>query len=78
MRFVVVLNPEEEGSGYNVSVPALPGCFSQGETVEQSLERARDAIETYLKDETSDSLRAAGVDPRVIIASVDVDAAISA
>ncbi len=37
----------EEG-GYWVEVPALPGCLSQGETVEEALENVREAIESHL------------------------------
>jgi antitoxin HicB len=44
MRYTVVLTPEQEDGGYSVSVPALPGCFSQGETVEEALDHIREAI----------------------------------
>jgi antitoxin HicB len=47
-EFEVVLTPEEEG-GYSVSVPALPGCVSQGETREEALAMIREAIEVYLE-----------------------------
>jgi predicted RNase H-like HicB family nuclease len=47
LDYAVILEPAEEG-GYVVSVPALPGCFTQGETVEEALEMAKDAIEGYL------------------------------
>lgn len=47
MRFEVLLEPAEEG-GYAVHVPALRGCHTQGETVEECLENAKDAIESYL------------------------------
>lgn len=47
-EFEVVLLPEEEG-GFSVSVPALPGCHTQGETREEALEMAKDAIEGYLE-----------------------------
>ena len=46
-RFIVYLEPAEEG-GCVVSVPALPGCVTQGETREEALEMARDAIAAYL------------------------------
>ncbi|MGH2533491.1 MAG: type II toxin-antitoxin system HicB family antitoxin [Thermomicrobiales bacterium] len=77
MRFVVVLEPDEEVGGYNVTVPALPGCFTQGETVDQSLERARDAIAVYLEGETTASLRAAGVDPSMLVEVVEVESPLS-
>ena len=47
MKFFVVLEEAEEG-GFNVSVPALEGCFSQGETEEEALENAKEAILCYL------------------------------
>ena len=47
MKLKVVLHPEKEG-GYSVAVPALPGCYSAGETVEESLRNAREAAEGLL------------------------------
>lgn len=38
---------QEEDSGYSVSVPALPGCFSQGDTFEEARKNIREAIELY-------------------------------
>ena len=42
--FKVELEWDDEGPGYVVRVPGLPGCFTQGETVEEALENAREAI----------------------------------
>ncbi len=47
-EYEVVLTPEEDG-GYSVTVPALPGCTSQGETREEALAMIREAIELYLE-----------------------------
>jgi len=46
-EFDVYLEPAEEG-GYVVTVPALPGCVSEGDTREEALENIKDAIEGYL------------------------------
>lgn len=46
-RFTVVLEPAEEG-GYVVHVPSLPGCHTQGETLEEAEANAKEAIECYL------------------------------
>lgn len=48
MRFKVVLEPSEEG-GYTIYVPSLPGCISEGDTVEQALKNIQEAIELYLE-----------------------------
>lgn len=48
MKFIVVLDPAEEG-GFNVSIPALDGCFTQGESEKESLKNAKEAILCYLE-----------------------------
>lgn len=48
MKLKVVLEPSDEG-GYTVTVPALPGCISEGDTREDALENIREAIELYLE-----------------------------
>jgi Uncharacterized conserved protein len=48
MKYKVVVEPQEEG-GYTVYVPALPGCVSQGEAVEEALVNIKEAIEVYLE-----------------------------
>lgn len=48
MKFNVVLEPAEEG-GFNVSVPALDGCFTEGDTEEEALKNAAEAILCYLE-----------------------------
>lgn len=47
--FTVVLEPDEI-SGYTAIVPSLPGVVTQGETLEEALANARDAIELCLAD----------------------------
>ncbi|NTW58521.1 MAG: MerR family transcriptional regulator [Nitrospirae bacterium] len=45
----VVLHPDTEDGGYWVECPALPGCDSQGDTVEEALEMIKDAIKGHLE-----------------------------
>jgi predicted RNase H-like HicB family nuclease len=49
MRYTVVLEQEGDG-GYIASVPALPGCISQGNTRAEALKNIREAIELYVED----------------------------
>jgi predicted RNase H-like HicB family nuclease len=46
MKYKIVLQKSDEG--FSVSVPGLPGCWSQGATEEEALENIRDAIGEYL------------------------------
>ncbi len=46
MRYKVVLHRTEEG--ISVSVPGLPGCWSEGDTEEEALANIQDAIQEYL------------------------------
>ena len=48
MKFTVILEPQRDG-GYTVSVPALPGCISEGGNREEALKNIKEAIELYLE-----------------------------
>jgi predicted RNase H-like HicB family nuclease len=56
-EYDVVLIPEDEG-GFSVLVPDLPGVYTQGETRDEALEMAKEAIEVFL-----DSLADEGKQP---------------
>ena len=46
MKYRIALRQSE--AGFSVSVPGLPGCWSQGSTEQEALENIRDAIREYL------------------------------
>lgn len=48
-KYTIILEPDAEEGGYTVIVPALPGCVTQGETIEQCIERAKKAIAGYIE-----------------------------
>jgi predicted RNase H-like HicB family nuclease len=52
MRQVILL-PDETG-GYVVEVPSLPGCYSQGETIDEALENIKAAIALHIEDMLAD------------------------
>jgi predicted RNase H-like HicB family nuclease len=58
MRYKVILHHTDEG--ISVSVPGLPGCWSEGDTEEEALDNIRDAIREYLAA-LDDQLRGADV-----------------
>jgi antitoxin HicB len=48
-RYTILLDPDDDEGGYTVTVPARPGVVTQGETVEECLERAREAIGLHIE-----------------------------
>lgn len=48
LNYTVVIKPDVEG-GYVVTCPALPGLVTEGDTIEEAREMARDAITGYLE-----------------------------
>ncbi|HEX6175823.1 MAG TPA: type II toxin-antitoxin system HicB family antitoxin [Candidatus Binatia bacterium] len=73
MQYTVVVH-SAEGGGYWVDVPSLPGCFSQGETIDEAMNNAREAIELHiqgLKDDGQEVL----TEKDLVIGRVDVKAA---
>lgn len=48
-NYKILLN-KEEGAGHVVTVSALPGCVTQGDTVDEALIVAKEAIELYVKE----------------------------
>ena len=66
MRFQVVLEPSDEG-GYTVYVPSLPGCISEGDSVEEALACIQEAIELYLEPVEDDWIAEEGVLVRELV-----------
>ena len=69
--YLAVFAQEEDG-GYSVSVPALPGCFSQGDTFEDAQKNIRAAIRLYVKDTRADEQRFLRSPRQEIVAPVTV------
>ena len=51
-----VFSKEEDG-GYSVSVPLVPGCVSQGDTLEEALANIKEALELHLEDDSQEEIR---------------------
>lgn len=48
LSYRILLREEPEG-GYTVIIPALPGCIAYGDTIEEAIEMAKEAIELYIE-----------------------------
>lgn len=69
MRFNIILDPDEDG-GFSVTVPALDGCFTQGETEEEAIKNAKEAILCYL--EGLEKVNQIKSKPKTILREVEV------
>lgn len=49
LKYRIILHPAPEG-GYTVTVPSLPGCITEGDTFEEAVAMAKDAIEGFIED----------------------------
>ncbi len=73
MDYVIIIHVAEEG-GYWAEFPALPGCYTQGETIEEVLGRAADAVGSHLDALRQDGQEIPGGDARVLITTVHLPA----
>ena len=71
-RYAVLLVPDLESGGSTVTVPALPGCITHGETIDESLAQVEEAIGLYLHGEDEANLAPRHGRTEVIVASVEV------
>ena len=72
MKFEVVLTPDEEDGGYVAECPVIPGCISEGDTVEEALANIKEAIEACLETLAARQLPLPQKNV-VIIATVEAD-----
>lgn len=73
-QYTIIMEPDIEEGGYTVTVPTLPGCITQGETLEQCIERAREAIAGYIESLKLDGLPIPEETERPQILTIDVAA----
>ena len=71
MKFTVILTPDLEDGGYVAECPAIPGCISEGDTVEETLVNIKEAIEGCLESMAAHEHEMP--EQPMIVATVDVD-----
>lgn len=49
LQYTAVFEPDSEVGGYTATIPALPGCISEGDTFEKALKNIQEAAELYLE-----------------------------
>jgi len=71
MEYTILIHKAEEG-GFRAEVPALPGCDSQGETVEETIANTREAIELHISCMKDDGMEIPA-DNELIISRIRVE-----
>ncbi|WP_241716930.1 type II toxin-antitoxin system HicB family antitoxin [Sulfoacidibacillus ferrooxidans] len=71
MKFTVIFEKEEEG--YSVSVPSLPGCFTQGDTLDEATRMAKDAIQGHIESLLQLGRTIPTDQPAVLVNATDAD-----
>lgn len=54
MKFVIAIEPGNEKTAFGVSVPDIPGCFSAGDTLDEAIDNAREAIDLFCQTTIED------------------------
>ena len=49
MKFIIAIEPGTQTSAWGVAVPDLPGCFSAGDTLDEAMDNARQAIDQHVE-----------------------------
>ncbi len=49
MKYPIAIEPGDDTHAYGIVVPDLPGCFSGGDTLDEAMDNAREAIELWLE-----------------------------
>lgn len=73
MDYTILIHQAEEG-GFWSEVSALPGCYSEGESIDENLQNTKEAIEAHLRALKEDQV-AAPVEESLIIGRVQVEVA---
>src|SRR5438876_10263632 len=72
MKFTVLLTPDAEDGGYVAECPTIPGCISEGDTVEDALANIKRATDSCLESLAANQ-QALPKEKMILVATVDVD-----
>lgn len=67
MKFIIAIEPGTESSAWGVAVPDLPGCFSAGDTLDEAMENAREAIDLHVETMIEDGLNIPAARPLSVL-----------
>lgn len=71
-QYTAVFEPDKQAGGFTVTIPALPGCISEGDTFEEAMKNIQEAASLYLEGVREDEKRIPREETGVVIAPVEV------
>lgn len=71
-QYIAIFEPDEKNGGFTVTIPALPGCISEGDTFEDALHNIQEAASLYLEVMRKRNIGIPKEEKRNVIASVKV------
>jgi len=71
-QYTAVFEPAEKGHGYTVTIPALPGCISEGNTFEEATANIKEAASLYLEGENQNFLVTAEENSGVVVSPIKI------
>ncbi len=74
LRYTIILDPGVDEGGYTVTVPLLPGCITEGDTFEEAVANAREAIAGYVEALAQCGDAIPIEDPGLLAVAVETDA----
>jgi antitoxin HicB len=74
-HYTIILEPDREAGGFVVTVPALPGCMTQGDNYEEAIANAKEAIKGWIESAKKHGEEIPTEEAPLQMASVDVDVA---
>ncbi len=72
MRYTIILDPDPEEGGFTVTVPSLPGCITEGDSYEEALANAREAISGFVRALYKLGEPVPEEDPGLVVIKIDV------
>ena len=74
LTYTVLLEPDPDDGGFTVTVPDLPGCITQGETIDEALAMARDAITLHIEGLAAEgrTIPVERAAPQLVTVAIDV------
>lgn len=70
-QFSVIIEKDQDEDGYYAHIPALQGCYTQGDTFEETLENIKDAARLHL-DEMMESGQEIPQTPQIFLTTIEI------